>query len=241
MSIDHLIAKQKSQLKLSIINVDDKYNQCFPSFSFFNKEFKPGNHIADTFPDHFSFYFHSSDIKKHFKKLKEITLRAFSDPFLTIVMLDASIKNQVTMSISHIYSFDKPVIKTLYRAINITTAKAELFTIQYGINQAIANHNIKNIIVITNSLHIARRIFDSSTHLYQTHSVAISTELRKCFFKDSQNCIKFWDCPSKQHWALHQLVDKGTKTWCLFHCFYANSLGTSAKNPSASPSYLSER
>ena len=34
----------------------------------------------------FSFYPHSLDIKKHFKKLEEIMLRASSDPFSTIVM-----------------------------------------------------------------------------------------------------------------------------------------------------------
>ena len=138
-------------------------------------------------------------------------LRASSDPFSTIVMSDASIKNQVTTSISHIHSFDKPVVKTLYRAINITTAEAELFTIQCSINQVIANHNIKNIIVITDSLYITRRIFSSSTHPYQIHSTAISMELREFFSKDSQNYIEFWDCPSKQHWTLHQLVNKETK------------------------------
>ena len=113
------MAKQRSQLKSSIINVDDKCNQYFSSFSFFNKEFKPGNHIADTFPDHFSFYSCSLDIKKHFKKLKEITLRASSDPFSTIIMLDVSIKNQVATSILHIYSFNKPVVKTLHRALMV--------------------------------------------------------------------------------------------------------------------------
>ena len=179
------MAKQRSQLKSSIIDVDDKRNQYFPSFSFFNKEFKPGNYIADTFPDHFSFYSCSLDIKKHLIKLKEITLRASSDPFSTIIMLDVSIKNQVVTSISHIYSFNKPVVKTLHRAINITIAKAELFTIRCGINQAITNHNVKNIIVITDSLHIARRIFDSSTHPYQIHSAFISIELREFFSKDS--------------------------------------------------------
>jgi len=97
-----------------------------------------------------------------------------------------SIKNQVTTSILHIHSFNKPVVKTLYKAINITTAKAELFAIRYGINQAITtNYNVKNIIVITDSLHITRRIFDSSTHPYQIHSAAIPMELREFFSKDS--------------------------------------------------------
>ena len=201
--------------------MDNKCNKFFPSFSFFNKEFKLGNRIVDIFLDHFSFYSYSSDIKKYIKNLEEITLRASSDPFLSIVMSDASIKNQVATSISHIHFFDKPVVKTLHKAINITTAKAKLFAIQCGINQAVANHNIKHIIVITDSLHITRRIFNSSTHPYQIHSAAITMVLREFFSKDSQNCIKFWDCPSKQQWALYQIVHKETKNMVsipLFPC-----------------------
>jgi len=191
--------------------MDDKHNEFFPSFSFFNNNFKSGNHIVDIFPDHFSFHSHILNIKKHIKNLEEITLKIFSDLFSSIVVSDASIKNQVATSISHIHSFGKSIVKTLHRAINITTAKAELFAIQCRINQAVANPNVKHIVVITDSLHIVRKIFDSSSHLYQIYFTAISTELRKFFSKDSQNCIEFWNCPSNQHWALHQMVNNKTK------------------------------
>jgi len=46
-------------------------------------------------------------------------------------------------------------------------------------------------------------------------------ELREFFSKNSQNCIKFWDCPSKQQWVLYQLVNKETKNMVstpLFPC-----------------------
>ena len=211
MSIDHLMAKQKIWLKSPLIDIDKKYNEFFPSFCVFNEEFKPGNCIVDIFPDWFSFYSHLMNIKKHMKNLDEITFKVSSNPSSTIIVSDASIKNQVAISISHIHSFNKPVIKTLHRAINITTAKAELFTIWCGINQAVANPNIKHIVVITDSLHIARKILNSSTHPYQIYSAAISMELREFFSKDSQNHIKFWDCSSKQQWVLHQLVNKETK------------------------------
>jgi len=97
------------------------------------------------------------------KNLEEVMFKVSSNPFSTIVVSDASIKNQVATSISHIHSFNKHIIKTLYRAINITTAKAELFAIQCGINQAGADPNIKYIVVITDSLHITRKNFNSST------------------------------------------------------------------------------
>jgi len=73
--------------------------------------------------------------------------------------------------------------------------------------------NINHIIVITDSLHTAKKIFDFSLHPYQIHSATISWKLRGFFLKDINNCIKFWDCPSKQNWPLHLLVDKDSKSF----------------------------
>ena len=69
------------------------------------------------------------NIKKYMKNLDEVMFKVFSNLSSTIVVLDASIQNQVATSISHIYFFNKPVVKTLHRTINITTAKAKLFAI----------------------------------------------------------------------------------------------------------------
>jgi len=138
-------------------------------------------------------------------------LRALSNPSSKIVVSNTSIKNHVATSISHIHSFKKPVVKTIHRAINITTTEAELFTIRCSINQAVACSNVNHIVAITDSLHAARRILNSSVHPYQIHSAAIFQELREFFSKDTYNHIKFWDCPSKQKWLLHYSVDKDTK------------------------------
>jgi len=149
--------------------------------------------------------------KKHIEKLDDITLRASSNPSSTIIVSDASIMNHIAISISHIHSLNKPVVKNIHRAINIITTEAKLFTIQYGINQVVASSNVNQIVVFTDSLHAARRIFDSSVHPYQIYSAAISQKLREFFSKDTYNHIKFWDCPSKQKWPLHYSVDKDTK------------------------------
>ena len=176
----HLTAKQRLRLKSPLIDVDDKRNEFFPSFSFFN-EFKPGSWLTDLFPDRFSFHSHLSCVKKHIEKLDEIVLRASSNPTSTIIVSDASIKNHIATLISHIYSFNKPVVKTIHRAINVTTTEAELFTIWCGINQAVTNFNTNHIVVITDSLHTTRRIFDFSVYPYQIHSATISQELREFF------------------------------------------------------------
>ena len=219
--IDYFTAKQRIQLKSLLINVDNKCNEVFPSFSFFNKEFEPGNRLIDLFSDYFSFHFCSPNLKKHIEKLDEIAFRALSNSLLTIVVSDTSIKNHVITSILHIHSYNKPIVKTLHRAINITTIEAKLFAICCGINQVVTNQDVNHIVVITDSLHTAKKIFDSSVYPYQTYSAAISQELRKFFSRDSRNYIEFWDCPSKQKWPLHYLVNKDIKSMVftpLFPC-----------------------
>jgi len=83
-------------------------------------------------------------------------------------------RNNIAIFILHIYSHNKPIIKTIHHAVNVTTTKAELFTIRCGINQAVGIPNAKCIIIITDFLHTAKKIFNSSTHPYQIHSAIIS-------------------------------------------------------------------
>ena len=128
-----------------------------------------------------------------------------------ILISGASIRNNVAISISHIHLYNKPIIKMIHYTVNITTTEAKLFTIKCGINQAISIPNTNHIIIITDSLHTAKRIFDSLLYPYQIYSAVISQELRDFFRKNSNNYIEFWDCPSKQNWLLYFLVDKDTR------------------------------
>ena len=129
----------------------------------------------------------------------------------SIVLLNISIRNNIAIFILHIHSHNKPIIKTIHHAVNVTITKAELFTIRCGINQAIGIPNAKCIIIITDFLHTAKKIFNSSTHPYQIYSAIISWELRDFFKRDSYNYINFWNCSSKQKWPLHSLVDKNIR------------------------------
>jgi len=54
----------------------------------------------------------------------------------------SSIKNNITNSIAHIYIVNKPLIKTVYHVVNITSTEAELFAIRCGINQLLYFNNI---------------------------------------------------------------------------------------------------
>ena len=203
--------------------MNNKHNEFSLSFSFFNEEFKPGNCLIDLFSDCFSFHSHFPNIKKHIEKLDDKTFRASSNPSSAIIISDASIKNHITMLISHIHSFNKHVVKTIHRVVNVTITEAKLFTIQCSINQAIDITNVNHIVVITNSLHAARRIFDFLLYPYQIHSAVISQKLREFFLKDVSNCIEFWDCSSKQKWLLHYLVDKDFKNIVFIPLFPCKS------------------
>jgi len=98
-------------------------------------------------------------------------------PSVAIVVSDASIKNNIATSIAHIHIVDKPLTKTVHHAVNVTSTKAELFAIRCGINQTLYFNNISKIIIITDSIYAAHKIFDSSAHPYQISSVAILSDL----------------------------------------------------------------
>jgi len=88
-------------------------------------------------------------------------LEVSSDNKAAIVVSDASIKsNNVTTSVAYIHSYNNPVRKTVYYAINIISIGAELFVLRCGINQAIHISDISCIIDITDVIHIVEKIFN---------------------------------------------------------------------------------
>jgi len=122
-------------------------------------------------------------------------------------------KKQSSLSVIliHIHTHDKLLIKTIYHAVNITSMEAELFTIRCGINQATHIDNISKIIIITDSIHAVKRIFDPSVHPFQVQSAAVLSDLHYFFNCHANNSIKFWECPSCLKWYLYNEVNKETK------------------------------
>ena len=88
------------------------------------------------------------------------------DPSYVLVITDINIKNNVAISIAHIYIHNKPIVKTLYHVVNVTSTEAKLFSIRCGINQAINIQEILKIVVITDLLYIAWKIFDFLSYLF---------------------------------------------------------------------------
>ena len=213
--MEKLISKQRLKIKGPIVDVNNRLNRIFNSFDSFNNKISPRNRLIDPFSSCFSFYFSNRKCTKtrktHLHKLDEIVFNTLANPKTAIVILDASIKNKVSMSITHIYVHNFPVVKTIYHTINITFTEAELFAIKCGLNQAIQLTNIEYIFVITNSIHAAKKIFNLFIYSYQIQTLAIFKKNQGVFCKKHHNSLEFWDCPSQDKWSLYDIVNKETK------------------------------
>jgi len=133
-----MTSNQQSTIKSSVVDTNNYLNRIFLSFDTLNREFHLGNRLVNSFSDHFSFYKadHSLEERKSYdcSCLDNVVLTASSDPSTVIIVSDASIQNNVAISIAHVYSFNNPLKKTLHHTINITTMEAELFAIRCKIN-----------------------------------------------------------------------------------------------------------
>ena len=195
--------------------MDNRFNKVFPSFNPLNVEFSPNSHLIDIFPSHFSFHLFikhkDNNLVDHANQLNNIAITALLNHLHALIISDVSIKNNIATSIAHIYIHNRFIIKTVHHATNITSTKAELFAIRCSINQATNLPGISKIIIITDSIHVIRLIFDSSIYLSQVHLAAIFKELRKFFITNNNNLIEFWKCSSCCDWPLFKSIDNDTK------------------------------
>jgi len=217
--LENMTSKQCFKIKSSVVNANNCLNEIFLAFDSFNSKFSLGSCLVDNF--YSCFFFHRTNCKNkesktaHFHKLNNIVLNALSNSNSVIVVSDASIKNNVAMSIIYIHLYSNPIKKTLYHVVSVTSTVAELFAIRCGINQAIQIQEVSHIIIITDSIHAVHWIFDLFIHPLQQQLIAISKDLRAFFNKHSSNSIKFWDCPSNSKWPLHLVVNKEMKKFNL--------------------------
>ena len=218
-TIGSLTNRQRLITKGHLIDSNTKSYGIFPAFSPLNPEFSPGHCIIDNFSNQFSFNLVNKNEKEINKicaqELDKMVLHNSSLPNLALVITDASIKNNIAMSISHIHSANQPLIKTVHHASFVTSTEAELFAIRCGINQACSIENVSKIIIVMDFILAAKKIFNSESHPFQIHTSAILSELRKFFNSNDANSIEFWECPSRIKWRFHHDVDKDSKSFTV--------------------------
>jgi len=206
---------QRKKIKDHLVDINNRSHSLFLAFSPTHPELAPGSQIIDTFSDRFSFNFciKGKSNKTHIHQLNSMVIEASSSQSTAIVASDASIKNNIATSISHTHISNQPLIKTLHHAVFITSTETKMFTIRCSINQATARTNVSKIVIITDFIHAAKKIFDPSSHLFQIQLVAILKDLYLFFSKDSNNLIEFWECSSCLSWHLHKAVNLETKAF----------------------------
>ena len=178
-STNTLTDRQKNSVKGHLIDSYNKLHGVFPSFSPLDPELNLGSRIIDIFQDWFSFNL-ASKTKNDLvcsQQLDDITILSSMSPHTAIVVPDTSIKNDIATLVSYIHIRDNSLIKTVHYAAYVTSTEAELFTIRYGLSQACNKENISKVIVITNSIYVAKKIFNTKLHPYQIHMTAILNEL----------------------------------------------------------------
>jgi len=163
--------------------MDNRINRIFPFFPPLYFELSPDHRVIDNFSDHIVFNLHSKqkEDKTRTHQLDNMVIKSFSSLSTTIVVTDVSIKNNTAISISYIHTHNHPIAKTIQHAIHIMSSEAELFTIRCEINQASNQDGISKIIVVTDSIHVAKKIFNLSSHLLRIHLITILAELRQFF------------------------------------------------------------
>jgi len=197
LSLDSLTCHQRENIKGTIIDMDNRVNEVFPSFNPLNIEFSPSSCLIDIFPSCFSFHpfikCSNNNLEDHSNQFNDIAIMSLLNHSHTLIISDTGIKNNIATSIAHIHIYDSPIIKRIYHAANVTSTEAKLFAIRCGINRAVNLAEISKIVIVTDA---AKKIFDSVIHLFQIYSTAISKKLRKCFLTNSDNSIAFWECSS---------------------------------------------
>jgi len=118
--------------------MDNYFNKVFPFFDPLNPEFASGHRVIDIFSNHFSFHlfskYNNNNLKVQIQQLDNLAIESLSIPSHAIVIMDASIKNNITTSISYTHIYNKLITKMLHHVVNITSTEAELFAIRCGIN-----------------------------------------------------------------------------------------------------------
>ena len=180
-SLGLLTRCQCDLVKGPLVNMDSRFNKVFPFFAPLHPEFSPSHKVIEIFPSHFSFHLFSKQkddsFKTHIQQLDNLAIESLSTSSHALVIMDAGVKNNVATSISHMHIYNKPVIKTLHHIVNITSTETKLFTIRYGINQATSYNGVSKIIIVTDSIHTAKKIFNTVSNPYQVHISSILKEL----------------------------------------------------------------
>ena len=206
-----LTNKQRFNLKSPIKDVNEHLNgvrECFnPLFPLFSL----GSRVVDHFPSKFSFHSPSSLSDKDLYLHQAFRSSQTASHNIAIVADRGIKKSQVATAVAYIWSENSIVQRLQANSINVTLIEAELMAIRLGLIPTMEEENVHNIIVITDSIAAAKKVFEFKTDPLQNMFIPVTSAIDSFFRKDGRNKIQFWFCPSKAKWPKHKLVDDQVK------------------------------
>ena len=211
-----LTNNQRSNLKSPIKDVNERLNDVRDCYNLLFSLFSPGSRVVDYFSSRFSFYSPLSSSNKdlfyHLQNLDQVFRSSQISPHNIVIIANRGIKkSQVATTVVHIWTNNSIVWHLQVNSINVTSIEAKLMAICLGLILAIKEENIHNIIVITDSIAAAKKIFESKTNPLQNMFILVTLAINSFFRKDNRNKIQFWFCPSKAKWPKHKLIDNQVK------------------------------
>ena len=231
--LSSLSKHQRELIKSSVVDVDNHFNEVFPSFDLLNPEFALGCGIIDIFPSCFSFNLFSKcnedNLKSQICQLDNMTIMSSNNTSHALIIMDASIKNNIATSISHICIRNKPITKTLHHVVNVMSTEAKLFAIRCSINQAINSTGISKSLLSWIQYTLQER---SSIHCCIPFKFMQLLSLKNFVFS-SLVVKKIWSnsgsvqVDTTSHST--KLLTKRPSCLILYLCSLANHLGTLVK------------
>ena len=122
---------QKASIKGHLVDSNNKSYGIFPSFSPLYPELFPGFRIIDNFSDRFSFNLNNKEKnnKIWLLQLDNMVIESSLSLSTAIVVMDASIKNNIATSISYVHLTNYSVTKTLHHVAFVTSTTLYLYTL----------------------------------------------------------------------------------------------------------------
>ena len=148
--------------------------------------------MIDTFSNQFYFLSvnqkDSDTLRTYHNRLNNIYEDSLNNQDTILVIMDASIKNNVATSVFYIWKDHNIIIKSIHYTMNVNSTEVELFAMKL--------QDVSKVVVITDAIPATKWIFNTSIYPYQLHFITILENLREFFNKNPNNSISFWDCPN---------------------------------------------
>ena len=156
-----LTRHQQFLIKSHLVDINNRFNGIFPSFTPLHSELFPSHRIIDNFLDHFVFNLHSKqkDDRACTHQLDNMVIKASSSPSTAIVVIDTSIKNDVATLILHIHTYNNPITKTVHHIVHVTSTEAECYELRsLGLDN-------RTTFVLSNTRELNRELFYKLVYL----------------------------------------------------------------------------